>query len=80
MNDKLKQYGLLVIRILIGLAFFGAGAAKLSGVAGEASMGSRIVGLHYDRSSFCPSTYLRSGSCSSHHFGFAVCLGSLQLS
>jgi putative oxidoreductase len=32
MNDKLKQYSLLVIRILIGLAFFGAGAAKLSGV------------------------------------------------
>ena len=32
MNDKLKQYGLLVIRILIGLAFFGAGAAKLAGV------------------------------------------------
>ena len=32
MNDKLKQYGLLVIRILIGLAFFGAGAAKLAAV------------------------------------------------
>jgi putative oxidoreductase len=32
MNDKLKTYSLLAIRILIGLAFFGAGAAKLAGV------------------------------------------------
>jgi putative oxidoreductase len=32
MNEKFKYYSLLVIRILIGLAFFGAGAAKLAGV------------------------------------------------
>jgi putative oxidoreductase len=32
MNEKFKHYSLLVIRILIGLAFFGAGAAKLAGV------------------------------------------------
>jgi putative oxidoreductase len=32
MNKKFKHYSLLVIRILIGLAFFGAGAAKLAGV------------------------------------------------
>ena len=32
MNENFKHYSLLVTRILIGLAFFGAGAAKLSGV------------------------------------------------
>jgi uncharacterized membrane protein YphA (DoxX/SURF4 family) len=32
MNKKFKHYSLLVIRILIGLAFFGAGAAKLAGI------------------------------------------------
>ena len=32
MNEKLKYYSLLVIRILMGLAFFGAGTAKLAGV------------------------------------------------
>ncbi|WP_028671748.1 DoxX family protein [Saccharospirillum impatiens] len=32
MNDKLKRYGLIFIRLLLALAFIGAGGAKLAGV------------------------------------------------
>lgn len=32
MNEKIKNYGLLLIRALLALAFFAAGAAKLAGI------------------------------------------------
>ena len=32
MNNTVKNYGLMAIRIILALAFFGAGAAKLAGV------------------------------------------------
>jgi uncharacterized membrane protein YphA (DoxX/SURF4 family) len=32
MNDTLKRYGLILIRLLLALAFFAAGSAKLAGV------------------------------------------------
>ncbi len=32
MNDTVKKYGLILVRIILALAFFAAGAAKLAGV------------------------------------------------
>lgn len=32
MNDKIKHYGLVLIRVILALAFFAAGSAKLAGV------------------------------------------------
>lgn len=32
MNEKIKNYGLVLIRALLALAFFAAGAAKLAGI------------------------------------------------
>ena len=32
MNDKIKHYGLILIRVILALAFFAAGSAKLAGV------------------------------------------------